>query len=89
MLNQLISQLKNKKVLLQFSGGKDSACCLVLLKNAGIDVECIHFTHRWGYELPTEEAKRLCSDFNVKLTLLDVSEDLEKLLLSHFNGRPL
>ena len=54
--------LKEKKILVQYSGGKDSTACLIKLVEDGAYVEAVHFIHQYGYSLPTEEAKRICDD---------------------------
>lgn len=82
------NQLDNKKVLLMLSGGKDSSACLHILWKAGVDVEAIHFTHKWGYEISTQEARKLCKQLNVKLYEVDFSEDYLNAIEGFKGGRP-
>ena len=76
------------KVLLQYSGGKDSTACLVKLLKENRKVTAIHFVHKYSYELPTEEARRICYRFNVKLEIIDITEQLNKIFLPDFRLRP-
>ena len=78
----------NTKILLQYSGGKDSTACLIKLADEKAYVEAIHFTHKYSYTLPTEEAERLCRKFQIKLHIIDISEQLEKLFSNNFTERP-
>lgn len=78
----------NQKVLLMLSGGKDSSACLHILINAGIDVTAIHFTHRWGYSISTNEARKLCGKFNIPLIEVDFSKDFYDAVISYKGGRP-
>lgn len=80
--------LKEKKILVQYSGGKDSTACLIKLIEDGAYVEAVHFTHQYGYTLPIEEAKRICTDYGVKLYIIDVTNELKKLFLNDFEKRP-
>lgn len=78
----------DKKILVQYSGGKDSTACLIKLVEEKAYVEAIHFTHKYAYSVPTEEAKRICSEFEVKLHIIDISAQISELLLNDFKGRP-
>ena len=80
--------LKEKKILVQYSGGKDSTACLIKLVEDGAYVEAVHFIHQYGYSLPTEEAKRICDDYDVKLHIIDVTKELKELFLNDFEKRP-
>lgn len=82
------NQLDNKKVLLMLSGGKDSSACLHILSKAGIDVEAIHFTHKWGYEISTQEARNICKKLDVKLHEVDFSQDYLNAVKGFKGGRP-
>ena len=78
----------NSRVLLQLSGGKDSVACLLLLLQADVYVEAIHFTHKYSYSLPTEMATSICQRYGVNLHCVDITTELEKRFLDHFKGRP-
>lgn len=80
--------LKGKRILVQYSGGKDSTACIIKLLECGAYVEAVHFVHKYGYELPTIEAKRICNRFNVKIHIIDVTKQIEDLFLSGFDQRP-
>ena len=80
--------LKQQKVLLQYSGGKDSTACLVHLKSGNFDFEAIHFVHSFSYDLPTNEAVRLCKKFEVPFRVIDISDEIEKIFLNDFRLRP-
>ena len=75
----------DKKILVQYSGGKDSTACLIKLVEEKAYVEAIHFTHKYAYSVPTEEAKRICSEFEVKLHIIDISAQISELLLNDLN----
>lgn len=78
----------NKKVLLMLSGGKDSSASLHILSKAGVDVTAIHFKHKWGYNLSTEEARRLCKKLNISLIEIDFSENFYNAIRDYKGGRP-
>jgi len=86
----VMKDIANNKVLLQYSGGKDSTACLIKLLSDNYLVEAIHFTHMCSYEIPTQEATRFCNKFNIKLTIINIEEELKSLLCSEdgFFGRP-
>lgn len=76
------------KVLLQLSGGKDSIACLISLTVHNVQVEAIHFTHRYGYQTPTQMAMEICRKNNVKLHIFDITRDLENCFSDGFKKRP-
>ena len=76
------------KILVQYSGGKDSTACIIKLLEEGAYIEAVHFVHKYGYTLPTIEAKRICNEYGVKLYIIDITEQIEALFLSGFSGRP-
>lgn len=78
----------NKRVLLMLSGGKDSSACLHILSKAQVDVTAIHFTHKWGYSLSTEEARNLCAKLNIPLIEVDFSESYYDAVHGYKGGRP-
>jgi len=80
--------ITSSKVLIQLSGGKDSVACLVKLCEHKIKCEAIHFIHNFSYELPTNEAKRICRQLNVKLHIIDINEKIKDLFLNDFRLRP-
>ena len=82
------SQIKDCKVLVQLSGGKDSIACIEKLCENGISCEAIHFVHEYSYELPTREAQRICKLKNVPLHILNINDEIKKLFLNNFRERP-
>ena len=84
----IVLNSKNKNVLLMLSGGKDSIAALVTLVKENVPVTAIHFTHKWGEEIPTQEAKNICKRYNVKLIECDFTEKLYKAINGYTNGRP-
>ena len=82
------TNIKTKKVLLQFSGGKDSTACFLFLKQNNINFEAIHFTHSYAYDIPLQMTKKICSKYDVKLTIINIENEIEKLFLNNFNKRP-
>jgi len=88
IITEKILDLKGKKVLVMFSGGKDSALCLALLNKYGVNVEAIHFKHKWGWNLSTEEAKRIAKILKVNIKIVDYSKELKRRLRGFRDGRP-
>lgn len=79
---------KNHKVLLMLSGGKDSSASLCMLKSMEVDVTAIHFKHKWGYELSTKEARRICNMLDVELIEVDFTHEFTEAVSGFYNGRP-
>ena len=80
----------SQRVVLQYSGGKDSTACLLFLLNKGYEVKAIHFVHRYGYSIPTEEAKRICQKYHIELKIIDITQQMEQKFLKDggYKGRP-
>ncbi|MPW39734.1 ATP pyrophosphatase [Thermococcus sp. 101 C5] len=85
MLSRAIEDLKDfasreslyeKKILLMFSGGKDSSLALYLLKKAGLDVSAITFIHRWSWREPLPRMLKFTSSLEVEHYLVDITESL-------------
>lgn len=85
MLSKALKELKEfaskeglyeKKILLMFSGGKDSSLALYLLKNAGLDVAAITFIHRWSWKEPLPHMLKFTSSMGVEHYLVDITESL-------------
>jgi tRNA(Ile)-lysidine synthase TilS/MesJ len=76
------------RVLLQYSGGKDSTACLIKLIDQGVIFQAIHFIHDYSYSIPTEEAIRLSNEYGVHLHIVNITKELEKLLVDNINDRP-
>ena len=88
MALNILDNCKGLKVLLQYSGGKDSTACLIKLLKEECQVTAIHFTHQYGYRVPTNEARRICNHFNVNLEIVDITNQLKRILLPDFRLRP-
>lgn len=78
---------ENGKVILQLSGGKDSVACLLMLKENGVFFKAVHFIHKWNYHIPTNETIRICKEYNVELKIVDITEELSRVLIG-YSGRP-
>ena len=70
------------------SGGKDSVAAVLLLKKNGIDVTAIHFIHEWGAAIPTDEAKRICSEYEIPLITKDYTKEFRDAVNGYTAGRP-
>lgn len=79
---------KDTKILLQLSGGKDSIACMIYLHEHFVNFEAIHFIHKYGYFLPTTMAKKASEELQVKLHVVDITNDIEARFLNDFDGRP-
>ena len=80
--------ISTAKILLQYSGGKDSTACLLKLCEQNSNFEAIHFTHAYSYSIPTNEAIRICNLLNVKLNIIDVTNEINSIFLNNFKLRP-
>jgi len=85
MLNDVITEVKRfaretglfeKRVLLLFSGGKDSSLALYILKEAGLDVSALTFFHRWSWRETLNWAMRFTKRLGVEHFLVDVTDGL-------------
>jgi len=83
-----VRKSNNAKVLIMLSGGKDSTCCLALLKDSGLEVAAITFIHKWGWENALLEARRAADKFGVSLHEVDFSDEFLKLVTNQNTGRP-
>lgn len=83
-----IKNSKNPKVIAMLSGGKDSVAAVLLLKKNGIDVTAIHFIHEWGAAIPTDEAKRICSEYEIPLIIKDYTKEFRDAVNGYTAGRP-
>jgi len=68
--------LHNKRVLLMFSGGKDSSLAMYLLKAAGLDVSAITFFHRWSWRETLNWAMKFTKRLGVEHFLVDITDGL-------------
>lgn len=86
--DKIVLKSKNPNVLLMLSGGKDSIASLIKLKEKNINVTAIHFIHQWGSDIPTNEAKRICNEFQVPLIIVDYTKEFFDIVNGYTNGRP-
>ncbi|ASJ07128.1 7-cyano-7-deazaguanine synthase [Thermococcus pacificus] len=68
--------LYKKKILVLFSGGKDSSLVLYLLKKAGLDVSALTFFHRWSWRETLNWAMGFTKKLGVEHFLVDVTDGL-------------
>gem|GEM_PF-504455 len=85
---KLVKSSGNPRVLVMLSGGKDSTCCLALLKDLGIEVAAIFFTHQWGWENSLLEARRAAKRFGIPLEEVDFGNDFLRVVTNQNTGRP-
>ncbi len=99
----MTSLKKTKKVVLAYSGGLDTSCCIAWLKEQGFEVVC--FSANLGSEFSPEQLKNKAKKSGVKLYIKDLRKELAdeyilcslkagalyqgKYLLSTALGRPL
>ena len=76
------NKIMNKKVVLGFSGGVDSALAAVLLKNAGYEVLGLYLDN--ADEAALEAAIRGAEFSGIPLTVADVKAELEEKVCSAF-----
>jgi hypothetical protein len=82
------SSFENHKVLVMLSGGKDSVCCIAILRELGIHLEAIHFAHTWDWPNSHQEAKRSAAHFQVPLHEFDISKEFAEIVKHSTDGRP-
>jgi len=68
----------NKKGLILLSGGLDSVLSAKLLLNQGVEVEAVKFTT--VFFSSTDEVKRVCDEFGMKLHIIDVTDEYLKMV---------
>ncbi|ASJ03772.1 ATP pyrophosphatase [Thermococcus profundus] len=68
--------LYGKRILLMFSGGKDSSLALYLLKSAGLDVSALTFFHRWSWRETLVWAMKFTKELGVEHYLVDITNGL-------------
>ncbi|WP_456365039.1 DUF7411 family protein [Thermococcus sp.] len=68
--------LTGRRVLLLFSGGKDSSLALYLLKKADLDVSALTFFHRWSWREPLRWAVKFTKKLGVEHFLVDITDGL-------------
>ncbi|CAB49478.1 7-cyano-7-deazaguanine synthase [Pyrococcus abyssi] len=68
-----------KKVLLLFSGGKDSSLALYILKEAGYDVSALTFFHKWSWPEVIKWGMKFTKSLGVEHYLVDLTEGLRRV----------
>lgn len=68
--------LTEKRILVLFSGGKDSSLVLYLLKQAGLDVSALTFFHRWSWKETLNWAMKFTKGLGVQHYLVDITDGL-------------
>ncbi|AEH07042.1 7-cyano-7-deazaguanine synthase [Methanothermococcus okinawensis] len=73
------NNLKDKKIVSMLSGGKDSSTALHIAKDLGLDVcLCVHFVHKWSWNLAKEQAKKIADKLDIPIIFYDITGDLKK-----------
>lgn len=83
-----IKNSDNPRVIVMLSGGKDSIAAVILLKKMGIDVSAIHFVHDWSSDIPTEEVKRICKEYQIPYVIKDYTKEFCEAVNGYTAGRP-
>jgi len=68
--------LHDKRILLMFSGGKDSSLALYLLKEASLKVSALTFFHRWSWRETLNWAMKFTKKLGVEHFLVDITDGL-------------
>ena len=86
----MMSDLKNRRVILGLSGGVDSAVAALLLKDAGADVQALHMTN-WedddGYCTAAEDlqdARLVCEQLDIPLHHVNFSQQYRDQVFEYF-----
>jgi tRNA-specific 2-thiouridylase len=86
----MMSDLKNRRVVLGLSGGVDSAVAALLLKDAGADVHALHMTN-WedddGYCTAADDlqdARLVCEQLDIPLHHVNFSEQYRDRVFEYF-----
>jgi len=69
-------ELHDSRILLMFSGGKDSSLALYLLSKAGLNVSALTFFHRWSWRETLNWAMEFTKKLGVEHFLVDITEGL-------------
>ena len=73
------NNLKDKKIVAMLSGGKDSSTALALAKDLNLNVcLCVHFVHKWSWDISKEQAQKIADKFKVPIVFYDITNDLKK-----------
>ncbi|NJF25953.1 7-cyano-7-deazaguanine synthase [Thermococcus sp. Bubb.Bath] len=70
------SGLSRWRILLMFSGGKDSSLALYLLKEAGLNVSALTFFHRWSWRETLSWSMQFTKELGVEHYLVDITKGL-------------
>ncbi|NPA86162.1 MAG: hypothetical protein GXO42_02075 [bacterium] len=74
-INRIVKQIKNKKLLVAVSGGKDSMFLLYKLHEFGFEFSVLHLFLGYGEfsQAQLETVKRACSELGIELHIEDLS----------------
>ncbi len=72
----LTNGLREKRILLMFSGGKDSSLALYLMKEVGLNVSALTFFHRWSWRETLRWAMNFTRKLGVEHFLVDITDGL-------------
>jgi tRNA(Ile)-lysidine synthase TilS/MesJ len=68
--------LFERRILMLFSGGKDSSLALYILKEAGLNVSALTFFHRWSWRETLNWAMKFTKKLGVEHYLVDITDGL-------------
>lgn len=80
----MLSAYKGKKIAVALSGGVDSLCALLLLKQAGCQVFGIHGRFFAGQETKIAKLQALCASLDVDLHIADLRDYFAEKLIRPF-----
>ncbi|WP_048056109.1 7-cyano-7-deazaguanine synthase [Pyrococcus sp. ST04] len=66
----------NERILVLFSGGKDSSLTLYLLKKAGYDVSALTFFHKWSWPEVVRWGMKFTKSLGVEHYLINITDAL-------------
>ena len=86
----MFEELRNRKIVVDLSGGVDSAVAALLLKDAGADVEALHMTN-WedddGYceaARDLQDARHVCERLGIVLHHVNFTKQYRERVFAHF-----
>ncbi|MFA4645932.1 7-cyano-7-deazaguanine synthase [Pyrococcus kukulkanii] len=72
------TRIIEKKIVVMFSGGKDSSLTLYILKEAGFKVSALTFFHKWSWPEVLRWGMKFTKKLGVEHYLIDITDGLLK-----------